>query len=97
VPQETKVELAYCFGNLFIRADFTQIKHFVEIGILDILVDSLSSCSDVIVTVMLTAIKKLLRTTQHHYLKAEELGFHHHRVIFDEFERKGGVDKLEGL
>jgi len=62
VPLETKVELAYCFGNLFIRADFTHIKHFVEIGVLDILVDSLESKSDVVMTVMLTAIKKLLRT-----------------------------------
>jgi hypothetical protein len=47
---------------------------------------------------MLTAVKKLLRKTQAHYFKAEELGFlQHHRVVFDEFERKGGVDKLERL
>lgn len=60
-PKDTKVELAYCIGNVFIGADFAQIKHFVEIGILNILVSSLDSPSDVIMTVMLTGIKKLLR------------------------------------
>ena len=60
---DIKVELAYCIGNLFIRTDFTQIKHFVEIGILDLLISSLDSANDLIVTVMLTAIKKLLKKT----------------------------------
>ncbi len=63
ISQETKVELAYCIGNLFIRTNFTQIKYFVEVGILDILVQSLDSSSYLIVTVMLTAVKKLLKKT----------------------------------
>jgi len=96
-PEELKTELAFCIGNVFILADFTMIKYFIEIGFLELLISSLSSTNELLVRVAITAIRKLFRKTKRHEKIASELGLSHCKVIFVEFERLGGLDALENL
>jgi hypothetical protein len=96
-PIDLKIEIAYCIGNVFIVADFEMIKFFVELGFLDLLVQSISSSNIMLIRVGMTAIRKLFRKIKKHEKIATKLGISHCSVIFTEFERLGGIDALEGL
>jgi len=94
-PLEIKYDLAFCIGNVFIAADFSSIKYFLEVGLLDLLVTCLKSDSEQLVLISLTALSKLFNKT-----KIEEMiafSLQDCSIIFGEFERLGGIDLLEEL
>ena len=91
------VDLAFCIGNSFLKADFDQVKYFVDCRILDLLVLMLKSSDFRIVLITLTAIKRILGKTKRALKMQTQLGLNHCGIIFTEFERLGGLDILEQL
>jgi len=80
---------------VFIAADFSSIKYFLEVGLLDLLVTCLKSDSEQLVLISLTALSKLFKKTKIEEMIASSL--QDCSIIFGEFERLGGIDLLEEL
>lgn len=82
---DLKTEIAYCIGNVFIYANLELITHFIQIGFLEVLVNSLHSENLLQVNVSLTAIKKVFQKTAKFNKAAKKLKLRQNTSIFEEF------------